>query len=350
MLRSVFIYLPLTILSWNTSLSANPASVLYSDSTAQRTIFAKLSERPGPLALTIKSDFTAILQARKKPRTDFPAAVIQQNGQGPAVQWPADLSLRGKFRRMRCDFPPLRVEFKKDTLRAMGLADHNDLKLVTHCLDDPDSSKENILREYLCYRLYNILTPISYRVQLAEITYEDTQGGMPPKTRYGFFMEDFDELAQRMEGVQCDSLGLGARNTDPAQENLVYVFQYMISNADWDYRYLRNLKAVKQASSNLRLLVPYDFDHSGLVKSKYAVPRRELGQATVRERVYLGRPADAQVFKNTLAHFQENKNALLDEVRHFELLSKESRNDMLEFLRQFYASFDILRSLVVKED
>ena len=350
MIRVFVAVFSLMVLSSNSPLLAVSTSIGYSDSTVQRTIFARLSEKPGPLTLTIKSDFTSILQARKMPRTDFGAEVIQRDGQGPAVSWPADLSLRGKFRRMRCQFPPLRVQFKKDTLRALGLADHNDLKLVTHCMDDPDSSRENILREYLCYRLYNILTPISYRVQLAEITYEDTQGGLPPKTRFGFFMEDFDELAQRLEGVQCDSLGLGAKNTDPAQENLVYVFQYMISNADWDYRYLRNLKAVKQESSNFRLLIPYDFDHSGLVKTKYAVPRRELGQASVRERIYLGRPADPRVFKNTLAHFQEKKNALMDEVRNFELLSRESRNDILEFLRQFYASFDLLRSLAVKEE
>ena len=92
---------------------------------------------------------------------DLCAEVIPWYGQGAAVSWRAVLSLRGKFRRMRCQFPPLRVQFKKDTLRALGLADHNDLKLVTHCMDDPDSSRENILREYLCYRLYNILTPIS---------------------------------------------------------------------------------------------------------------------------------------------------------------------------------------------
>lgn len=350
MLRSVLTCLSLITLAWNAPLLAIPVSIWFTDSTAQGTIFSKLSERPGPLSLTIRSDFTAILQARKGPRTDFPAEIIQRDDQGPEVGWPADLSLRGKFRRMRCNFPPLRVEFNKDTLRALGLADHNDLKLVTHCMDDPDSSKENILREYLCYRLYNILTPVSYRVQLAEITYEDAQGGLPPKTRYGFFMEDFDELAQRLEGVQCDSLGLGAKNTDPAQENLVYVFQYMISNADWDYRYLRNLKAVKQESSNFRLLIPYDFDHSGLVKAKYAAPRRDLGQTSLRERIYLGRPADAKVFKNTLAHFQEKKNALMEEVRNFELLSKDSRNDVLEFLRQFYGSFDVLRSLVVTEE
>ncbi len=350
MLRPLFLFFTLHASVWNASFGAMPFLAADSDSTARGTVFSRLQEQQGPISVVIKSDFAAILQARKMPRTDFPAEVIQKDSRGDAISWPADLSLRGKFRRMRCDFPPLRVEFKKGALVERGLADHNDLKLVTHCLDDPESSKENILREYLCYRLYNILTPISYRVQLAEITYEDAQGVIPVKTRYGFFMEDFDELAERLEGVQCDSLGLGAKNVDPAQENLVYVFEYMISNADWDHRFLRNLKAVRQESSNLRLLVPYDFDHSGLVNARYAVPRRELGQTSVRERVYLGRKADARVFKNTLSHFQEKRNALLDEVRNFELLSRESRNDILEFLRQFYANFDALRALVVKDE
>ncbi|MCB9349767.1 MAG: hypothetical protein H6573_19980 [Lewinellaceae bacterium] len=57
--------------------------------------------------------------------------------QGNRQEWPLDISLRGKFRRMHCkDMPPLRLDFSKKDLEEAGLAQFDDLKLVNYCMGD----------------------------------------------------------------------------------------------------------------------------------------------------------------------------------------------------------------------
>ena len=66
------------------------------------------------------------------------------------VQLPVKVSVRGKFRRRTCDFPPLLLDFPKDELKDLGLKKADDYKLVTNCLNKKDS--ENYLfREFLAY-------------------------------------------------------------------------------------------------------------------------------------------------------------------------------------------------------
>ena len=59
-------------------------------------------------------------------------------------------------------------------------------RVVTHCRDR-DEYEENVLEEYLAYRIYALLTEISFRVRLARITYgdctsSDQMGQFPPRT------------------------------------------------------------------------------------------------------------------------------------------------------------------------
>lgn len=308
--------------------------------------FFDLIARDEVVAVTLSVDIEEIFRNRKIAEVELPAD-FRVNG--ASQTWPVKLSLRGRFRRMNCDFPPLRLVVRKEALRTQGLALHNDLKLVTHCMDDSVKSRENVLREYLAYRIYQKLTPNSMRVQLLQVTYEDPNGKNPPLTRFALLMEDFDELAARLGGEQCDSLGLGTQRVDPAQEHLMAVFEYMISNTDWSHQFLRNIKAVKLHEGQQRILIPYDFDYSGLVNAPYARPRRELGQTSVRHRVFMGNPVSASMLKSTLDHVQEKREIIFELVRSFELLGKADRTDILNYLREFYASFDVLREQALRK-
>ncbi|MBK9492182.1 MAG: hypothetical protein IPO07_27855 [Haliscomenobacter sp.] len=57
--------------------------------------------------------------------------------------------------------------------------------MVTHCIENKTIGNEQLLKEFLTYRLYNLLTDKSYRVQLIQITYVDSNGKDKEK-RYGF--------------------------------------------------------------------------------------------------------------------------------------------------------------------
>ena len=107
-----------------------------------------------------------------------PARLSYTNQAGETVSLGIQVKTRGHFRRQKttCNFPPLRLNIK--TLEATGTVFENQdkLKLVTHCQDGRDDYEQNVLLEYLLYRVYQEIDTLSYRVRLARITYVDTTG------------------------------------------------------------------------------------------------------------------------------------------------------------------------------
>jgi hypothetical protein len=93
------------------------------------------------------------------------------------IALPISLSLRGLTRRAAdvCDFPPLRVRFTGAPPPQSLFAGQKSLKLVTHCRNSA-SFQQYLLLEYSAYRMYNLLTPRSFRVRLANIDYRDADG------------------------------------------------------------------------------------------------------------------------------------------------------------------------------
>ncbi len=58
------------------------------------------------------------------------------------------------------------------------------------------------------------------------------------------------------------------------------IFNYMIGNTDWSVPNQHNVRILSQSNAerpNLGIIVPYDFDYTGLVNADYAVPIEQLG-------------------------------------------------------------------------
>ncbi len=312
------------------ALAANP-----------KTIFTQL-QHPEVREITLRTDLAGLLDNRSGEIRDFKSQLEYESGKGQAQAIPLKISVRGKFRLRSCEFPPLRLNFDKDDLKARGLGRHDKLKLVTHCLDDRAGSKDNVLREYLAYRLYNLLTPNSYRVQLVRIRYVDSEGRLSAFHRYGFLIEDTDEMAERIGGEECeDCMNPAPGQLDRKAENLHAFFQYFIGNTDYSVSMVRNLKLVRRPNGQL-VPVGYDFDFSGLVNASYAVPQPAVGQLTVQQRVFLGFQAEDSIMLETLELFRARREVLLAEVRGFKLLNQTSRAEVEQYLQSFYTEIDLL--------
>ncbi|MCR9103218.1 MAG: hypothetical protein NXI25_24910, partial [bacterium] len=227
----------------------------------------------------------------------------------------------------------------KSDLRARGLAEHDDMKLVTHC-QTGKKGKEAVLREYLAYKMYQELSDHALRAQLVEVTYKDTESNQE-LVKYGILLEDIDELADRQESVECDEC-FGLSTVDFQQENLRThaMFQYMIGNVDWSIPMSRNLKILKPVDGGLNTVVPYDFDFSGIVNVGYAVPARDIGQEKVGERVYLGAELTNSELQSTVELFKAKQGDFEAMISDFDLLSRSDRREMLEYLQSFYTALD----------
>lgn len=295
--------------------------------------------------VTITTNLAAIINDQPQAETEEEAVLSYVNADEEEVEWKLKLSVRGKFRRRICEFPPLKLDFDKSDLRDRGFASFDKYKLVTHCQENRQAAREAVLREYTAYQLYTALTPASYETHLLRVTYEDSKGEVSGFRRYAFLLESTKELSVRLNSKECeDCLGYQPAQVDLAAENLHAVFQYMIGNTDFNLPMMRNLKFFTRAGK-AALPVGYDFDFSAIVAAPYAVPARELGQQSIQERIFLGFRVQDEMMEQTLAHFEDKKEELFEIIQNQRLLSSSARADMRTYLQGFYEQLTDLQQL-----
>lgn len=245
-----------------------------------------------PIRVTIRGPIVDVARSGPDSRKER-AATLQMPGE---TALPIRLSPRGLTRRQRdvCQFAPLRVEFAAPPPPQSLFAGQGRLKLVTHCRASAEFQK-HLLLEYSAYRMFNLLTPLSFRARLAAIDYVDA-AGRPIASRYGFFIEDAGDVAARNGGREAQ---VGTRvppsQLVPADAARFALFQYWIGNHDWSMRAgppgercCHNSRLIQAAGSPMLTPVPYDFDFSGMVDAPYARPPAELPLPSVRTRRYRG--------------------------------------------------------------
>lgn len=301
------------------------------------TVFMALS-RKEPLRLTLEVDMREIYRQKNKDPEYIGATISYKNAQLEEVKKEVKVRVRGKTRRDICAFPPLRLKFNKKELHSEGLdSSYNELKIVTHCKGGKYGD-ENALKEYLIYKMYNLLTDSSYRVQLLQVRYVDRTGKRETVEHYGFLIENTNEMAARLNGEECETCVISnLALLDQSHYKDLSVFQFMIGNTDWKISANHNVKIIKPAQAGRSYLaVPYDFDYAGFVDSGYGVPHENLGIKTVRERFFLGHPRPFSEYTATIRTFQRLKPDFYDLCQNFTLLSEKERYSLTDYLDSFY--------------
>ena len=319
---------------------AQPDSTTGHDSTylIDFTLFPKTDpfESEKIIRITLKFDMKKFFRTKHKGEYQKAQLTIH-NMDSNTVETDIRVRARGITRRSICHFPPIKLNFKETEFDNDTLTDINSMKLVTHCKNSA-LYEQYLLKEFLVYRMYNLVTDSSFRVKLVQIDYIDSEDKMKPLTKYGFIIESNDHLAERLHGIRIDREGINTWDTDSYLTSLLDVFQYMIGNTDWSIPPLHNVRLVKPSALNSSILaIPYDFDYSGMVNTVYAIPDENLGTETVRTRVYRGYclPSEDH-YQRLFKVFMDNKQAMFSLVEDFELLDKKSRPEMLEYLEEFY--------------
>jgi len=282
------------------------------------------------------------LVAEKKLNSYQPAKVTLHFPDSSVISEEIRLSARGEFRRQNCFLPTLRLDFRNPG--SPQLAPLKRLKLVCGCGTGTVNEKL-VLKEFLVYKIYNLLTDLSFRVRLLQINYQDTRGKIKSYTQYGFFIEDVDEMAKRNKYYEVDKPAFNTQRTDRQQMTLVAIFQYMIGNTDWAVPNYHNIKLMRPVADSFAspYPVPYDFDFCGVVDASYATPHEDLGTTSVTERVYRGFPRAMGELQMTLDIFREKKEAIKNLVLNFEPLPARSRDEIMDYLNEFYKTIDSKR-------
>ena len=290
----------------------------------------------GMLNVTITTSISRIMRQKQKEGAQFPAYFSTTLPDGFTVVDSILLEVRGHFRRDYCYLPPIRVIFKNNpysVMRPLG-----SLKLVSQCKTF-STDKQCLLKEFIIYKIYNLLTDMSFRVRLLNLSWQDTVNKAKSVSEYAFLMEDMKDLAERNQCHELKNAKLKTEATDRRQMTLVAIFEYMIGNTDWAVPVNHNTKFIisKSDSTHRPYVVPYDFDYSGFVNTDYAVPDEHLPIQTVRERLYRGFPRSMEELNDVLAIFNERKAAIYDLINNFELFTERSKKEMIDYIDEFYA-------------
>jgi len=155
--------------------------------------------------------------------------------------------------------------------------------------------------------------------------------------RFAFFIEREKHLAGRLQGVEIESEKIHPNQFDPFQTCLVDIFQYMIGNTDYSIFELHNVVLYADSTRSFPPFpIPFDFDWSGLVSAKYAVPHPLINTEHVTERVYRGLKKEPEIVYQTIEVFNTKKQEIYQLFENFELLDKNEKKQAVKYLDEFY--------------
>lgn len=326
------------------------AWTLASPAAAKSSLFTE----EAPLQLVLNAPFPALVRAAKSGTNPYPATLTVTDGAGPAQTMPIELRPRGLTRRTGgyCAFPPLSLNFDKAKAEGTLFQGHKKLKLVTYC-NTPADQEQRIVLEYLAYRLYNLVTPLSYRVRAAQVTYRngDKDAGL---TRFGFLIEDLDDVADRNQRkeLKASSKQVTAAQLDPRAAGRAALLEYMVGNLDWDFlaapagadcchnsRFIA-AKGATPATATAVVPLPYDFDYSGLVDAPYAVVPESLKVTNVTDRLYRGYCVSTPEMPAVIDEFRSHRAEMLALIANEPELNARFRAKATKFIEGFFAVLD----------
>lgn len=217
-----------------------------------------------------------------------------------------ELRKRGNNRLKNCFFPPLKVKVKKSNVKNTLFEGHKNFKIVLPCLLEKDNN-DNVVKEYLVYKLFEVVSPYHFKARLLSIEFEDIRGGNNKSYELkGILTEDDKHVAKRFDGKVYER-PMHPLNQEPLSSVRNAFFQFMIGNTDFSTAYQHNIKVIY--INKEMIPIPFDFDMSGFINTSYAAASIHVNSVT--ERKYRGFVRDKKLFEQVRQEFIDNKEKLL---------------------------------------
>jgi hypothetical protein len=329
--------------SFAAALLTGVAGAQTSDS-AKRADVPAFFQSQDPIEVTFTTNIGKIREDKRENPPWRPATLTYRGTEGNLVTVPVKARTRGIWRLKMCEFPPLRLNFSKETSKGTIFQKLDKPKLVSYC-HDMDSYEQYILQEYQLYRIYQLLTPVSHKARLLKFAYADSADGKVRARRYGIVMEEPSALAARLDGKVIAQKGAMASDLDPLQDALFGVFEYFIGNTDFSVAGLHNVELFFSSRGDV-MPIAYDFDFAGAVNARYAVPDSTLRLLSVRQRLFRGYCTDAESYGKAFAAFNEKKPEIYalysDSIG--KLMDRGTVKETLRYFDEFYDTINNQRA------
>lgn len=290
-----------------------------------------------PLQLSLVADVLSLIEDKSEEPVYAAALLINYLPDNEIRAFEIKVKARGNTRRLAglCDFPPLKFNFKKSTVKNTVFEGQDKLKFVSQCQQN-DEYKNYVLEEYLLYKTYNIVTKESYKVRLVNITIKDKKLRVPTIEMTGFLIEDDEILAKRTGSKSFEEIIYNQDTCDGVSVDRLALFQFMIGNTDWYINTKHNIDIFEDKRDGYFIPVPYDFDYAGVINTNYAIPSKQISITKVKQRFYKGSCRDIEAFIPTIVLFNEKMEEIYSLYHSFKYLPKYTINKSLRYYTKFY--------------
>ena len=275
----------------------------------------------------------------------YPAKLTYKSADGQQHTIDVEVAPRGISRRLDvCKFPPLKIHFDKKKVKGTEFRGNKSLKLVTYCQAN-HKYEQYYIKEFLVYRIFNLITEFSFRVKPLMVEYRDSVKTGDSIVRFGFLIEDIDDVAKRNDMKKLTIPVVPINQLDPVLSSNFSLFQYLIGNLDWAAtggpskdRCCHNSRLIgKGANVNPKYGIPYDFDSSGLVNAHYATPPDGLRVRNVRQRLFRGLCRHNDTLAQSAELFREKKADIIALFKNNPHLTDKTRDKSIAYIEEFYA-------------
>jgi len=289
-----------------------------------------------PMDVTLTFDFKKYQRSKFKGEY-LPVHFLYHINDTFDIEKSIRIKARGEFRRKHCSFAPFWLNIRKADIANQHLQEVTRMKIVTHCRGTHEYA-DYLLKEYLTYKIYNILSPISFRVRLIRMKYVDTGRKGKVTESWAFMIEPEGMLAEHHDAQVIKNDKLSMRFMEPESMDMVALFMFMIGNADYSIMGRHNVKILGLPGFGTEgyTPVPYDFDYTGLVNATYAIPGENLGITSVKERYYMGLCREESEYQQVINHMENHRDEILDMINSFPYLEEKQKSEMISYLEEFF--------------
>jgi len=291
----------------------------------------------GPrVEFTLTAPFNLINRERTPNNAKRFPGVLTIGGADLAVR----LGSRGHLRlkSQTCDFVPIRIDFRSADVAGTSFEGQDALKLGTHCRSESEFD-QYVVREYLSYKLANLVTPLSFRARLARATYIEGASRKVLSTRAALFLEHENDVARRLGAREVRQPHMVFKDFDRDALTTTMMLEYMLGNTDYSIWALHNVVIVQDKKRTL-FPVAYDFDMSGMVHPPYAIPDTRLRLRAVTDRLYRGPCRTVDEINGVAEQFRSKKADMIGAVESMKELSGSHRGEMKDYLESFFKTID----------
>ena len=287
--------------------------------------------------MEIKLNYSNKNMKKKTNDSTYIKTDLAYNYQNEWKTIPVELRARGNFRRAKCYFPPIKMKMKKSNYKNTIFDGNKKMKLVIPCRTD-DEKNDNILKEYLAYKVYELVSPYHFKTRRVNIEFTEPKGKMEKTySLKGFLIEDDSKLEKRFGGKVVEQFvhPLAMDGIGSVQHA---IFQYMIGNTDFSVAYQHNGKLLYNSEKKF-IPLPYDFDMTGWVSPSYGFGNPTLNLSSLTERLYRGFKRDVELMTEIRGQFLKNKDQIIAVVNSLksEFDSQTAFEEMNDFMMSFFA-------------